>query len=244
LVKRNFAERPVSSDALICSGVHPALPRRFAQAFRNPFAEQCGHPASLQRSRNQFQKPVAFCCTGAKVFATDINSAARATLDGDKGITTRILDVLDSQVVDAVVAEIGPVDVLFNCTGFVHAGSILEASDKDFDFAVDINVRSMVRTIHAVLPFMLERGDGAMINIASVASSLKDVPNRFVHSLKKAAVLGLTKSVAADYVTKGIRCNAIRPGTVESPSFDGSLRATGDYDVAMKAFVARQPMQI
>lgn len=146
------------------------------------------------------------------------------------------------QAVNAVVAEIGPVDVLFNCAGFVHAGSILEASDKDFDFAVDLNVRSMVRTIRAVLPGMLERGDGAIINIASVASSLKGVPNRFVYSLTKAAVLGFTKSVSADYVTNGIRCNAICPGTVESPSLDERLRATGDYDAAMKAFVARQPM--
>jgi 2-keto-3-deoxy-L-fuconate dehydrogenase len=150
--------------------------------------------------------------------------------------------VLDTAAVDALVAEIGAVDVLFNCAGFVHPGSILESSDADFDFAVDLNVRSMVRTIKAVLPGMLERGGGAIINMASVASSIKGVPNRFVYSLTKAAVIGLTKSVAADYVARGIRCNAICPGTVESPSLDERLRATGDYDAAKNAFVARQPM--
>ena len=179
---------------------------------------------------------------GAKVVATDINEAALATLAGEAGIVPRKLDVLDTAAVNALVAEIGAVDVLFNCAGFVHPGSILEASDADFDFAVDLNVRSMVRTIRAVLPGMVERGDGAIVNMASVASSLKGVPNRFVYSLTKAAVIGLTKSVAADYVTHGIRCNAICPGTVESPSLDDRLRATGDYDAAMKAFVSRQPM--
>ncbi len=185
---------------------------------------------------------LAFAAQGARVVATDINEAALATLAEETGIAARRLDVLDTAAVNALVAEIGAVDVLFNCAGFVHPGSILEASEKDFDFAVDLNVRSMVRTIRAVLPGMLERGDGAIINMASVASSLKGVPNRFVYSLTKAAVIGLTKSVAADYVTRGIRCNAICPGTVESPSLDERLRATGDYDAAMKAFVSRQPM--
>lgn len=185
---------------------------------------------------------LAFAAQGAKVIATDINAAALDSLGREKGITTRILDVLSTDAVNAAVAAIGPVDVLFNCAGFVHAGSILEASDKDFDFAVDLNVRSMIRTIRAVLPGMLERGDGAIINMASVASSLKGVPNRFVYSATKAAVIGLTKSVAADYVTKGIRCNAICPGTVESPSLEERMRATGDFDAAMKAFVSRQPM--
>ncbi len=132
--------------------------------------------------------------------------------------------------------------MLFNCAGFVHAGTILDSTEDDFDFAVDLNVRSMVRTIKAVLPGMIERGGGAIVNIASVASSIKGVPNRFVYTTTKAAVLGLTKSVAADYVTQGIRCNAICPGTVESPSLDDRLRATGDYDAAKKAFIARQPM--
>jgi 2-keto-3-deoxy-L-fuconate dehydrogenase len=185
---------------------------------------------------------LAFAAQGASVIATDINEAALAALAGERGITARRLDVLDTAAVDALVAEIGAVDVLFNCAGFVHPGSILESSDADFDFAVDLNVRSMVRTIKAVLPGMLERGGGAIINMASVASSIKGVPNRFVYSLTKAAVIGLTKSVAADYVAKGIRCNAICPGTVESPSLDERLRATGDYDAAKNAFVARQPM--
>ncbi len=185
---------------------------------------------------------LAFAAKGARVIGTDINDATLETLGKEQGITAKRLDVLDTNAVNALVAEIGAVDVLFNCAGFVHAGSILEASDKDFDFAVDLNIRSMVRTIRATLPGMLERGDGCIINMASVASSLKGVPNRFVYSLTKAAVIGLTKSVAADYVTKGIRCNAICPGTVESPSLDDRLRATGDYDAAMKAFVARQPM--
>lgn len=185
---------------------------------------------------------LAFAGQGAKVIATDINEAALATLGQHKGITTRRLDVLDTNAVIELVAEIGRVDVLFNCAGFVHAGSILEASDEDFDFAMNLNVRSMVRTIRAVLPGMLERGDGSIINMASVASSVKGVANRFVYSVSKAAVIGLTKSVAAEYVTRGIRCNAICPGTVESPSLDERMRAQGNYEEVRKAFIARQPM--
>ena len=185
---------------------------------------------------------LAFAREGARVVATDINAAALDTLAKEAGVATRVLNVLDTDAVAGAVEEIGTVDVLFNCAGFVHAGSILEASDKDFDFALDLNVRSMIRTIRAVLPGMLDKGEGYIINMASVASSLKGVPNRFVYSTTKAAVIGLTKSIAADYVTKGIRCNAICPGTVESPSLEDRLRATGDYDAAMKAFISRQPM--
>jgi 2-keto-3-deoxy-L-fuconate dehydrogenase len=185
---------------------------------------------------------LAFAAAGAKVMATDINEAALQSLSGKANITTRRLDVLDTTAVNSFVAEHGPFDILFNCAGFVHAGSVLEASDADFDFAVDLNVRSMVRTIKAVLPGMLERGDGCIINMASVASSIKAVPNRFVYALTKAAVIGLTKSVAADFITKGIRCNAICPGTVESPSLQDRMRAQGDYEEARKAFIARQPM--
>ncbi|TIR86295.1 MAG: SDR family oxidoreductase, partial [Mesorhizobium sp.] len=134
------------------------------------------------------------------------------------------------------------VDVLFNCAGFVHSGSILEMTDADLDFALNLNVRSMIRTIRAVLPGMLERGDGSIINMASLASSQKGVPNRFVYGLTKAAVIGLTKAVAADYVAKGIRCNAICPGTVESPSLQDRMHAQGDYEAARAAFIARQPM--
>jgi 2-keto-3-deoxy-L-fuconate dehydrogenase len=185
---------------------------------------------------------LAFAACGAKVIGTDINDSALETLRQIDNITAMRLDVLDTHAVNTLVSGIGAVDVLFNCAGMVHAGSILEASDADFDFAMDLNVRSMVRTIRAVLPGMLERGEGSIINMASVASSVKGVPNRFVYSTSKAAVIGLTKSVAAEYVTRGIRCNAICPGTVESPSLDERMRAQGDYEETRKAFIARQPM--
>jgi len=185
---------------------------------------------------------LAFARAGATVHATDINETLLAELAGEAGITTRRLDVLSDDDVAAAVAEIGRVDVLFNCAGFVHAGSILEMKDADLDFAMNLNVRSMIRTIRAVLPGMLERKDGAIVNMASVAGSVKGVPNRFAYAVSKAAVVGLTKSVAADYVTNGIRCNCICPGTVESPSLGDRMRAQGDYDKARAAFIARQPM--
>ena len=185
---------------------------------------------------------LAFAHAGATVHATDINDTLLAELAGEKRVTSRRLDVLDEAAVRAAVAEIGQVDILFNCAGFVHAGSILEMKDADLDFALDLNVKSMIRTIRAVLPGMIERGGGAIINMASVASSITGVPNRFVYGTTKAAVFGLTKSVAADFVAKGIRCNAICPGTVESPSLESRMRAQGDYDKARAAFIARQPM--
>ncbi|QFT71067.1 2-keto-3-deoxy-L-fuconate dehydrogenase (plasmid) [Labrenzia sp. THAF35] len=185
---------------------------------------------------------LAFAARGAKVVATDINETALSELEGSARIEIRRLDVLKDTDVQTVVAETGPVDVLFNGAGFVHAGSILEMKDEDFDFAVDLNVRSMIRTIRAVLPAMLERGGGAIINMASVASSMKGVPNRFVYTTTKAAVIGLTKAVAADFVAQNIRCNAICPGTVESPSLQDRLRAQGDYEAARAAFIARQPI--
>ncbi|CTQ46942.1 SDR family oxidoreductase [Roseibium aggregatum] len=185
---------------------------------------------------------LTFAARGAKVVATDINETALSELEGSAGIETRRLDVLKDMDVQTVVAETGPVDVLFNGAGFVHAGSILDMKDEDFDFAVDLNVRSMIRTIRAVLPAMLERGGGAIINMASVASSMKGVPNRFVYTTTKAAVIGLTKAVAADFVAQNIRCNAICPGTVESPSLQDRLRAQGDYEAARAAFIARQPI--
>ncbi|QLF68367.1 SDR family oxidoreductase [Peteryoungia desertarenae] len=185
---------------------------------------------------------LAFARAGADVVATDINAEALATLHGEDRITTRILDVLKDEMVANVVGETGPFDILFNCAGFVHAGTILDMPDKDLDFALDLNVRAMIRTIRAVLPSMLERGGGSIINMASVASSIKGVPNRCAYTVTKAAVIGLTKSVAADYVTQGIRCNAICPGTVESPSLQDRMRAQGDYDAARAAFIARQPM--
>jgi len=185
---------------------------------------------------------LAFAKTGATVHATDINETLLAELAKTPGIKTRKLDVLNDEAVNAAFAEIGRVDVLFNCAGFVHSGSILEMKDGDLDFALNLNVRAMVRTIKAVLPGMLERGDGAIINMSSLASSQKGVPNRFVYGLSKAAVIGLTKAVAADYVGKGIRCNAICPGTVESPSLQDRMHAQGDYEAARAAFIARQPM--
>jgi 2-keto-3-deoxy-L-fuconate dehydrogenase len=185
---------------------------------------------------------VAFAAAGAKVIATDINDAALSELGTVEGIRTRHLDVLNDDEVTATVKDVGPVDVLFNGAGFVHSGTILEMKDAEFDFALNLNVRSMIRTIRAVLPSMLERGGGAIVNMASVAGSIKGVPNRFAYATTKAAVIGLTKAVAADYVTRGIRCNAICPGTVESPSLQDRMRAQGDYDAARAAFIARQPM--
>ena len=179
---------------------------------------------------------------GARVCATDINDAALAGLRDLPGVTTRRLDVLNEAAVRDLVGAIGPVDVLFNCAGIVHGGTVLQASDADLDFAYDLNVKAMVRTIRAVLPGMLERRDGAIINMSSVASSVKGVPNRFAYGVTKAAVIGLTKSVAADYVGQGIRCNAICPGTVESPSLQERLQSTGNYDKARAEFIARQPM--
>lgn len=185
---------------------------------------------------------LAFARAGARVIATDINAEALKSLATEANIETYVLDVLDAEAVNRVVAATGPFDVLFNCAGFVHAGSILEMADKDLDFAFDLNVRAMVRMIRAVLPAMLEKKDGAIINMASVASSMKGVPNRAAYTITKAAVVGLTKSVAADYVAQGIRCNAICPGTVESPSLQDRLRAQGDFEAARAAFIARQPI--
>ncbi|ASM74308.1 MULTISPECIES: SDR family oxidoreductase [Roseobacteraceae] len=182
---------------------------------------------------------LAFSQAGATVHATDINASGLAGLEG---CTTHALDVLDGPAVQSLCDRIGRINVLFNCAGVVHGGSILDMPEGDLDFAFDLNVKAMVRTIRAVLPQMLDRRQGCIINMSSVASSIKGVPNRFAYSATKAAVLGLTKSVAADYVGQGVRCNAICPGTVQSPSLDQRLAATGDYDKARADFVARQPM--
>ena len=184
---------------------------------------------------------LAFAKAGAKVVATDINMDLLGELANDS-IAVRKLHVLDDDAVKALVTEIGAVDVLFNCAGVVHGGSILEMPDKDLEFAFDLNVKAQVRLIRAVLPGMLERKDGAIVNMASVASSVKGVANRFAYGVTKAAVIGLTKAIAADYVAQGIRCNAICPGTVESPSLQERLRAQGDYETTRAAFVARQPI--
>jgi len=185
---------------------------------------------------------LAFAKAGAIVHATDVNLVKLNEIGGEKNITAAKLDVLSDEAVKTFVDGIGNVDVLANCAGFVHAGTILEMKDDDFDLAINLNVRSMIRTIRAVLPSMIERNDGAIVNIASVAGSIKGVPNRFAYGVSKAAVIGLTKAVAADYVGKNIRCNCICPGTVESPSLNDRLRAQGDYEAAKKAFIARQPI--
>lgn len=186
---------------------------------------------------------IAMAAEGARVFATDVNEKTLAELAalGHSNIDTYVLDVRNDASVFAGVEKANP-DILFNCAGFVHHGTVLDCTDDEWDFAFDLNVRSMFRTIRAALPGMLERGYGSIVNMSSAASSIIGAPNRFIYGTTKAAVIGLTKSVAKDYITAGIRCNAICPGTVESPSLHDRLRATGDYDAAMKAFVARQPM--
>ncbi len=186
---------------------------------------------------------LAMAAEGARVFATDVNTDTLATLEAETGDTVEcfVLDVRDDASVREGVARAQP-DVLFNGAGFVHNGTVLDATDEEWDFAFDLNVKSMFRTIRAALPGMLERGSGSIINMSSAASSIIGAPNRFVYGATKAAVIGLTKAVAADFITKGIRCNAICPGTVESPSLHERLRATGDYEAALKAFIARQPM--
>jgi 2-keto-3-deoxy-L-fuconate dehydrogenase len=185
----------------------------------------------------------AFAAEGAKVIATDLN------LDGLKGLAgeVRQLDVRSSEAVAALAREVGPIDVLFNCAGFVHHGTILDCTEADWDFSFDLNVKSMHRTIRAFLPGMLEKGGGSIVNVASAASSVRGVPNRYLYGASKAAVIGLTKAVAADFIRRGIRCNAICPATVESPSLDqrieGLAQQSGQsVEAVRKAFIDRQPM--
>jgi 2-keto-3-deoxy-L-fuconate dehydrogenase len=186
---------------------------------------------------------LAFAREGADVIATDVNLEKLSELEGTQGLKVRALDVLDTQAIQSLASDLGAVDALVNCAGYVHHGTILDCGEKDWDFSFDLNVRSMYRIIRAFLPAMLERGQGgSIVNIASVASSVKGIPNRFVYGTSKAAVIGLTKSVAADFVTKGIRCNAICPGTIQTPSLDDRIAAQGDAEAARKAFVARQPL--
>jgi 2-keto-3-deoxy-L-fuconate dehydrogenase len=184
---------------------------------------------------------IAMAREGARVLATDINAAALESLP-EHGIETRILNVRDPADIAKAVAAAGPVNVLFNCAGFVANGTILDCDEEQWAFSLDLNMTAMYRMCRAFLPGMLEQGGGSIINMASVASSVIAAPNRFVYGATKAGVIGLTKSIAADFVGKGIRCNAVCPGTVESPSLEARLRATGDYESAKAAFVARQPI--
>lgn len=178
---------------------------------------------------------------GAHVIASDINEEALREL-AELGIETQHLDVLDGEAITRSAQSAGDLDVLFNCAGYVDGGTILDCDEKSWGFSLDLNVTAMYRMIRAFLPVMMETGGGSIINMSSVASSVIAAPNRFVYGATKAAVIGMTKSVAADFVTQGIRCNAICPGTVESPSLDERLAATGDYDAARAAFIARQPI--
>jgi len=184
----------------------------------------------------------AFAAEGARVWATDIATDKLGGFRHQDAILTRRLDVTDDAAVAAIAKEVGDIDILFNCAGWVPAGSILETKKADWMRAFDINVHSMYRTIQAFLPGMLAQGHGVIINTASVVSSLKGVPNRAAYGASKAAVIGLTKSVAAEYVTRGIRCNALCPGTVETPSLEDRLQAYEDPAAARRDFVARQPM--
>ena len=185
-----------------------------------------------------------FASEGARVIATDINADLLAKLEGCE---TRVLDVTKDEAVKAIATEIGPIDILFNCAGYVHSGTILECEPDAWAFSFDLNVTAMYRTIRAFLPGMLAKGAGSIVNMASAASSVKGVPNRFAYGASKAAVIGLSKSVAADFVAKGVRCNAICPGTIESPSLHERIStqaaATGQsLDQVQQAFVARQPV--
>ena len=185
---------------------------------------------------------LAFAGEGARVTATDINEAKLAELAGVDGIETRPLDVTDPAAIEAAAREVGAPDVLFNCAGFVHHGSVLNTGEDEWRFNMTLNVDSMYRMIRAFLPGMIERGGGSIINMSSVASSIRGLPNRFVYGTTKAAVIGLTKSVAADYIRDGIRCNCICPGTVETPSLEDRIAAFDDPVQARRDFIARQPL--
>jgi len=200
-------------------------------AFVTAAAQGMGHAAAL-----------AFAREGARVWATDVNADKLRSLEGKDGIRTRALDVTDEAAIERISREVGDIDVLFNCAGIVHNGSILEASVKDWDQAFAVNVKSMFLVSRAFLPGMLKKQRGSIINMASVASSIRGLPKRFVYGASKAAVIGLTKSIAADYVKQGVRCNAICPGTVDTPSLQGRINSQPDPEQARKDFVARQPM--
>ena len=185
---------------------------------------------------------LAFAAEGADVWATDRDGALLQANAVGKGIRTAVLDVTDGAAVDALAREVGGIDVLFNCAGYVHNGSILDCTPEAFEQSMSLNVTAMYRITRALLPGMLARGGGSIINMASMASSLKGFPNRFVYGTSKAAVIGMTKSIAADFVRQGIRCNALCPGTVDTPSLRGRIAAAADPVQAERDFIARQPM--
>jgi 2-keto-3-deoxy-L-fuconate dehydrogenase len=199
-------------------------------AFITAAAQGMGRAAAL-----------AFAREGARVWATDVNAEALSSLREER-IQTRALDVTDAAAIEKIAREVGDVDVLFNCAGIVHHGSILDATSADWDQAFAVNVKSMFLVSRAFVPGMLRKGRGSIINMASVASSVRGLPNRCVYGASKAAVIGLTKSIAADYVKQGVRCNAICPGTVDTPSLQGRINAFADPVQARKDFIARQPM--
>ncbi len=186
---------------------------------------------------------IAMAREGCKVWATDIHEGNLKSLEKEQaGIETFVLDVLKQEQIDAAAKKVGVPDILFNCSGFVHAGTIMDTDDKAWDFSFDLNVKAHYRMMKAFMPGWLARGRGTIINMASAASSIKGVPNRFAYGATKAAVIGMTKALAADFTSKGIRVNAICPGTVDSPSLNERLQATGDYEKAKSAFISRQPM--
>jgi 2-keto-3-deoxy-L-fuconate dehydrogenase len=185
---------------------------------------------------------LALAAEGAQVWATDVNPKLLEAYAGVAGITAVPLDVLDKNAIARVVGKMPALDVLFNCAGFVHSGTVLQATDEEWNFALNLNVRAQFWAIQAALPRMLAAGRGSIINMASVCGSIKGLPNRFIYGTTKAAVIGLTKSIAADYVADGIRCNAICPGTVDTPSLHDRINANKDPQAARKQFIARQPM--
>jgi 2-keto-3-deoxy-L-fuconate dehydrogenase len=206
------------------------------QAFVTAAGQGIGRASALAMARE-----------GAQVIATDLNPKLLEPLAGTPNLTTRQLDVLDDAAVKRAIAEAGPIDVMFNCAGYVHHGTVLDCTPKDWDFSFNLNVRAMYIAIQAALPAMLDKhaktGSWAsIINMASVAGSIKGIPNRFVYGASKAAVIGLTKAVAADFVQKGIRCNCIAPGTVDTPSLGERINAFDDPVEARRMFIARQPM--
>ena len=185
---------------------------------------------------------VAFAAEGARVWATDINAPVLDSLASTPNVTTRVLDVTDGAAVARVAAEVGGVDVLFNCAGYVHHGTIVDCTEQEWDKSFDVNIKAMYRVTRAFLPGMLGKGKGSIINMASVVSSIRGVPNRLAYGTTKAAVIGFTKAIAADYVMQGLRCNAVCPGTIDTPSLQERMNALPDPVQARKDFVARQPM--